>query len=132
MAIPFGGGSPTALTPALRLHGLFQGYIDAWKFASVLYLQADNAHDTLSILRQSRDGSRTTIRIHGPAANSDLILTALTGRLLLQSAIGLGCPSSLFWYNPASSSLLFHTPSGTYDVAGAIPYGYATAEAAGI
>jgi hypothetical protein len=124
--VPLGGGPPTALTPPLRPHGLFQGYVNAWKLASGLYLQADNAHDTLSIVRQLPDGSRHTVTIPGPAGISDSILTSRAGWLLLQSAIGLGGPSSLFWFNPATGSVrfIFRTPPGIYGVAGAIPYGY--------
>jgi hypothetical protein len=100
--------------------------VDAWPLGGSLYLQADNTHDTLSVIRQARDGSDHLISIPGPAGNSDAILTTRAGRLLLQSAIGPGGPSSLFWYNPATRAIqyLFRTPPGLYGVAGAIPYAY--------
>ena len=71
---PFDGGSPTAPTPALRPHGLFQGYVNAWQLDG-RHLQADNAHDTLSIVRQFRDGSRRTVTVPGPAGISDWIVS---------------------------------------------------------
>jgi hypothetical protein len=122
---PLDGARPTPLTPALRPHGLFSGYVDAWRIGGRLYLQADNAHDTLSIVQQFRGGSRRTIRIPGPAGVSDCIVTARAGRLLLQSAIGPGGPSSLFWFSPPTHAVrfVFRTPAGTYGVAGVIPYG---------
>jgi hypothetical protein len=125
--VPAGSGPPVPLTPALRPHGLFQGYIDAWQLPSGLYLLADNAHDTLSIVRQYRDGTRRTVSIPGPAGVSDSILASQAGRLLLESNIGgSGGPSSLFWYNPATGSVryILRTPPGVYGVAGAIPYRY--------
>jgi hypothetical protein len=124
--IPLGHGAPTALTPALRVHGLFAGYDAAWRIDHALYLQADNEHDTLSIVRQSADGARRTIHVPGPAGVSDDMLTARNGQLLLESAIGPGGPSSLFWLNPATGKLrfLFRAPAGHYGVAGAIPYDY--------
>ncbi len=122
----FGGCSPTALTPALRRHGLFIGYFNAWLLDGRLYLQADNAHDTLSIVRQFRDGARRTVTVPGPAGRSDFIVTAWAGRLLLWSGLGTGGPSSLFWFNPATRAIRFilRTPSDTSGVAGAIAYGY--------
>jgi len=125
--VPTRGGAPRPLTPALRPHGLFQGYIDAWKLGRRLYLEADDAHDTLSIVRQFRDGTRRTITVPGPAGVSDLIITAYRGRLLLQSNIGgPGGPSSLFWFNPVTRSIrfIFRAPAGAIGVAGAIAYGY--------
>jgi hypothetical protein len=94
------GGSPKPLTPALRAHGLFQGYFDAWRLPSGLYLQADNSHDTLSIVRQSADGSERTIQIPGSAGISDGIDTALGSRLLVDTGSGVSSTSSMFWYNP--------------------------------
>ena len=87
-------------------------------------LQADNAHDTLSIVRRSRDGTRHTIAIPGLAGISPNIVTASHGRLLLESAIGSGGPSSLFWFDPATRAtrFLIRTPPAIYGVAGAIPY----------
>jgi hypothetical protein len=124
--VPFDGGAPVALTPALRAHGLFQGYVNAWRIGRRLYLQADDAHDTLSIVRQDRDGSRHTITVPGPAGHSDMILTAFAGRLLLQSNIGTGGPVSLFWFDPATRTVrfIFRAPPETYGAADAIPYGY--------
>jgi hypothetical protein len=128
--VPIAGvGQPRPLTPALRPRGLFMGYIGAWQLPGRLYLLADNAHDTLSVVRQYRDGTRRTITIPGPDGVSDLILTSQAGRLLLQSNIGgPGGPSSLFWYNPATGSVRYivRTPPGVYGVAGAIPYRYRT------
>lgn len=123
---PAGSGAPRPLTPALRPHGLFLGYVNAWKLGRRLYLQADDAHDTLSIVRQFRDGTRHTISVPGPAGVSDAIITTYHGRLLLQSNIGPGGPSSLFWFNPATRSIrfIFRAPPGTYGVAGTIAYGY--------
>jgi len=86
-------GAPRPLTPALRSHGLFQGYVDAWKLGRKLYPQADNSHDTLAIVRQFPDGARRTITVPGPAGVSDAIITAYHGRLLLQSNIGVNSPS---------------------------------------
>jgi len=119
------GGPPKPLTPALRAHGQFQGYIDAWQLRSGLYLQADNAHDTLSIARQSPDGTRHTIRIPGPAGISDGIITTLGPRLLLWSGIGVSASDSLFWYNPATHAIryIFPTPPKTYGIAGVVPFG---------
>jgi len=124
--VPLHGGSPMPLTPALPNHGLFTGYVGAWRLPSGLYLLADNDRDTLSIVRQSPDGTRHAIHIPGAAGNSDYILTTLGPRLLLQSAIGPGGPSDLFWYNPATRAIrfLFRTPPGKYGVAGVVPYGY--------
>jgi hypothetical protein len=125
--VPSRSGAPRSLTPALRPHGLFEGYIDAWKLGRRLYLQADDAHDTLSIVRQFRGGARRTISVPGPAGVSDAIITAHRGRLLLQSNIGgPGGPSSLFWFNPATRSIrfIFRAAPGTDGVAGAIAYGY--------
>lgn len=125
--VPFDGGAPVALTPALRAHGLFQGYVNAWRVAARLYLQADDTHDTLSIVRQDRDGSRHTITVPGPAGISDAILTAFAGRLLLESNIGgPGGPSSLFWFDPATRTVrfIFRAPPNTYGAVGAIAYGY--------
>ena len=124
--VPFAGGSPRPLTPAVRAHGLFQGYVDAWRVDGALYLQADNAHDTLSIVRQSRAGSRTTIHIPGPAGISDSMLTSYRGQLLLESALGVGGPSSLFWFNPVTHAIryLLRAPAGRYGVAAVIPFGY--------
>ena len=80
----------------------------------------------LSIVRQSPDGTRRTILVPGPAGVSDAIITAYRGRLLLQSDIGPGGPSSLFWFNPSTRSIrfLFRTPPARYGVAGVIAYGY--------
>jgi hypothetical protein len=63
--------------------------------------------------------------VPGPAGVSDYMLTARHGQLLLESGIGPGGPSSLFWLNPATGKLrfLFRAPAGHYGVAGAIPYG---------
>ena len=123
--VPLHGGAPSPLTPALRPHGLFQGYVDAWRLPSGLYLQADNAHDTLSIVRQARDGTRHTIHIPRPAGTSDLITTTLGPRMLLWSGVGISPTGSLFWYNPATRTLryLFRTPPGTYGVAGVLTSG---------
>jgi hypothetical protein len=51
--------------------------------------------------------------------------TAYHRRLLLQSSTGLGAPSSLFWFNPATRLIRFivRTPPGSYGVTGAIAYG---------
>jgi len=124
--VPASRGAPKPLTPALRPHGLFQGYVDAWKLGRKLYLQADNSHDTLSIVRQFPDGTRRAITVPGPAGVSDLIITAYHGRLLLESNVGQGGPSSLFWFNPATRSIrfIFRTPPGTFGVYLAIAYGY--------
>jgi hypothetical protein len=102
------------------------GYIDAWKLGSRLYLQADNSHDTLSIVRQFRDGTRRTITVPGPAGTSDYIITAYRRRLLLQSNIGPGGPSSLFWFDPVTRTtrFIFRAPAGHYGVAGAVAYGF--------
>jgi hypothetical protein len=87
---------------------------------------SDDAHDTLSIVRQYHGGAGRTISIPGPAGVSDAIITAYHGRLLLQSNLGPGGPSSLFWFNPATRSIRFisRAPHGSYGVAGAIAYGY--------
>jgi TolB protein len=125
--VPLDGGAPVALTPALRPHGLFEGYVNAWRIARRLYLQADDAHDTLSIVRQDRDGSRHTITVPGPAGISDAILTAFAGRFLLESNMGgPGGPSSLFWFDPATRTVrfMFRAPPNTYGAVGAIAYGY--------
>jgi len=125
--VPSRSGTPRPLTPALRPHGLFQGYFDAWKVDRRLYLEADNAHDTLSIVRQFRHGARRTISVPGPARVSPAIVTAYRGRLLLQSNVGgPGGPSSLFWFNPVTRSIRFliRAPAGTYGVFDAIAYGY--------
>ncbi len=124
--VPIGGGKPIALTPALRPHGLFQGYVNAWRLPTGLYLQADNAHDTLSIVRQYRDGSEHTVTVPGPARLSDWIVTTLAGRLLLESNVGPGGPSSLFWFAPATRTIhfVFRTPPTVRGVDEAIPYGY--------
>jgi hypothetical protein len=124
--VPARGGAPKPLTPALRAHGLFQGYFDAWTLGRQLYLQADNAHDTLSIVRQFADGTRRTITVPGPAGVSDDIIAAYHGRLLLQSSIGPGGASSLFWFNPVTRAeqFIFRAPPRTYGVAGVLPYGY--------
>jgi hypothetical protein len=107
---------------------LFQGYVDAWRIGGRLYLEADNAREVGSIVRQDRDGSRHTISVPGPAGYSDNIETVFGGRLLLQSSTGAGGPSSLFWFNPATRSIqfIFRAPAQTYGVAGVIPYGYRT------
>jgi hypothetical protein len=120
------GGTPRPLTPALRPHGLFLNYVDAWTIGRKLYLQADNAHDTLFIVRQFPDGARRTITVPGRAGVSDAIITAYHGRLLLQSKIGLSGPSSLFWFNPATRSIrfIFRPSAGTRGVFTAIAYGY--------
>ncbi len=62
----------------------------------------------------------------GPAGYSDSIATVFDGRLLLQSSLGVGGPSSLFWFNPVTRTVrfIFRTPAHTYGVAGVIPYGY--------
>ena len=126
--IPFGGGSPTPLTPRLRPHGRFLGYSDAFRTRGTLYLQADIFPHVLSIDRLVRDGTRRTIRVPGPAGVSPLILAARNGRLLLQSDIGTKepRPSSLFWFNPATHAIqyLIRTPPGIYGVSGAIVLGY--------
>jgi hypothetical protein len=123
--VPVHARRPKPLTPALRSHGLFQGYIDAWRLPSGLYLQADNAHDTLSIVRQSRDGTRRTIHIPGPAGISDFIDTTFGPRLLIDTGSGVSNTSSLFWYNPATRALhyVFRTPTKIYGVFGVVPFG---------
>lgn len=124
--VPLNGGAAIALTPVLRRHGLFEGYVNAWRIAQRLYLQADNARDTLSIVRQYRDGSRHTITVPGPAGVSDEILTTFAGRLLLESNVGgPGGPNSLFWFDPAArtSRFIFRAPPNTYGAVGAIAYG---------
>ena len=120
------GGAPRPLTPVLRPHGLFEGFVDAWQLGGRLYLQADNARDTLSIVRQFADGTRRTITVPGPAGASDAIITAYHQRLLLESGIGPGGPSSLSWFSPVTRTdrIIFRAPAGTYGVAGAIAYGY--------
>ena len=127
---PPAAATPWPLTRALRPHGLFQATSsratsNAWKLGRRLYLQADDAHDTLSIVRQYRGGARRTISVPGPAGVSNAIITAYHGRLLLQSNLGQGGPSSLFWFNPVTRSIrfIFRAPPGSYGVAGAIAYG---------
>ena len=124
--VPLRGGAPKPLTPALRSHGLFLGYIDAWRLRGGLYLQADNAHDTLSIVRQFPDGTRLTIHIPGPAGISDFIATSRGPRLLLESGVGVSPSDSLFWYNPATRAIhyVFRTPPKTYGVAGVTTFGF--------
>jgi hypothetical protein len=61
---------------------------------------ADNAHEVSSIYRQNPDGCRGPITISGPAGRSDDIVATLGKRMLLWSGLGIGGPSSLFWYNP--------------------------------
>jgi TolB protein len=123
--VPMRGGPPRPLTPALRAHGLFQGYFDAWRLPSGLYLQADDAHDTLSIVRQSRDGAEHTIHIPGPAGVSDFIDTALGSRLLIDTGSGVSNTSSLFWYNPATRAIhyVFRTPPQIRGVYGVVTFG---------
>jgi hypothetical protein len=123
--VPMRGGPPKPLTPALRAHGLFQGYIDAWRLPSGLYLEADNAHDTPSIVRQSPDGAEHTIHIPGPAGVSDFINTALGSRLLINSGLGVTNTSSLFWYNPATHAIhyVFQTPPQIRGVFGVVTFG---------
>jgi len=126
--VPLDGGPPVPATPALRPHGLFQGYVNAWRIGGRLYLEADNAREVVSIVRQDRDGSRHAISVPGPAGYSDDIATVFGGRLLLQSNLGIGGPWSLFWFNPATRtvSFIFRAPAHAYGVAGVIPYGYRT------
>lgn len=123
--VPMNGSPPKPLTPALRAHGLFQGYFDAWRLPSGLYLQADNSHDTLSIVRQSADGSERTIQIPGSAGISDGIDTALGSRLLVDTGSGVSSTSSMFWYNPATRAIhyVFRTPPKTYGVFGVVTFG---------
>jgi hypothetical protein len=125
--VPAGSGTPKPLTPALRPHGQFFGYVDAWTTDGGLYLQADDDTSTLSIVRQSADGARHSITVPGPAGVSDAIITAYRGQLMLQSNIGgPGGPSSLFWFNPVTRSVRFivRARPATYGVYGVIPYGY--------
>jgi len=124
--VPMHGGKPKPLTPALRSHGLFLGYVDAWRLPNGLYLQADNARDTLSIVRQSPDGSRRTIRIPGSAGLSDFIETAVGPRLLIETGVGVSASDSLFWYNPATRAIryVFRTPPKTYGVSGVATFGF--------
>ena len=123
--VPIDGGKPAALTPARRPHGLFEGYVNAWRLPTGLYLQADDAHDTLSIVRQYRDGSEHAVHVPGPASVSDWIVAARAGRLLLQSNSGRVGPSSLFWFAPAAGAIhfVFQTPPAVYGVYQAIPFG---------
>jgi hypothetical protein len=124
--VPAIGARPRPLTPALRPHGLFEGYVDAWPFSRRLYLQADNAHDMLSIVCQFPDGTRRTIKVPGTPGDSDAIITAYHQRLLVESSVGTGGSSSLFWFNPVTRTeqFIFRAPAGTYGVFQAIPYGY--------
>lgn len=123
--VPVHAGAPKPLTPALRSHGLFIGYFDAWQLPSGLYLQADDAHDTLSVVHQSPYGTRRTIRIPGPAGLSDFIDTALGRRLLIDTGSGVSSTSSLFWYNPVTRAIqyVFRTPPKTRGVFGVVPFG---------
>ena len=122
------GGSPTALTPRLRMNRRFLGYADAVRTRGTVYLQADIFPNVRSIVRLAPDGTRHTIRIPGPAGVSPQIVTARNGRLLLQSDVGTKepRPSSLFWFNPATHAIqyLIRTPPGIYGVCGAIVLGY--------
>jgi hypothetical protein len=126
--IPSGGGSPTALTPRLRMTRRFLGYADAFRARRTLYLQALIFPNLRSIVRLDRDGTRHTISVPGPAGVSPQIITARNGRLLLQSRVGTKSPgpSSLFWFNPATHGIqyLIRTPPGAYGVCGAIVLGY--------
>jgi hypothetical protein len=120
-------GTPKPLTPAIRPHGQFFGYVDAWTTDGMLYLQAEDDTSTLSIVRESADGARHTITIPGPAGISDAIITAYRGQFMLQSNIGgPGGPSSLFWFNPVTRSIryIIRARPATYGVRGVIPYGY--------
>lgn len=123
--VPMHGGRPKPLTPALRAHGLFQGYVDAWSLPSGLYLQADNSHDTLSIVRQSPSGTEHTIHIPGPAGISDFIDTALGSRLLIDTGLGVSNTSSLFWYNPSTRAIryVFQTPPTTRGISSVVTFG---------
>jgi hypothetical protein len=122
-SFPFNGGTPVPLTPALLPHGLFQGYFDAWQISGRVYLQAENARGTGSVVRQYRDGARRTISVPGPAGPDAGIITAYHGQLLLQSSVG---PGALFWFNPRTRSVhfIFRPPAGAYGVGWDIPYGY--------
>ena len=126
--IPFGGGSPKALTPRLRPHGRFLGYFNAFRTRGTVYLQADNFPDVRSIVRLARDGTQDTINVPGPAGVSPQIITARNGRLLVRSDVGTKAPGpgSLFWLNPATHGIqyLIRTPPGIYGVYGALVLGY--------
>jgi hypothetical protein len=122
--VPLHGRSPRPLTAAIRPHGGFNGYDDAWQLGSDVYLQGDSGPDeTLTVIRQGHG----LVTVPGPGGVSPAILTANAGQLLLWSNIGgPGGPSSLFWFNPGTGAehFLFRAPAGVYGVAGAIPYGY--------
>jgi hypothetical protein len=124
--VPAAGGAPRPLTPALPPLGHFQGYVGAWTVGTRLYLQAEDDLSNLSIVQQSRDGARQTITVPGPAGNSDAIITAHAGQLLLWSNIGPGGPSSLFWFNPMTRAVrfLFRAKQGTAGISGVVAYGY--------
>jgi hypothetical protein len=120
------GGAPRPLTPALRPHGQFEGYLNAWTLGRRLYLQAVQASGAVSIVRQYPRGGRRTVPVPGRDGVSDGIITADRGRLLLQSDVGLGGPSALFWFNPVTGArqVVFRAPAGAVGVVSVLPFGY--------
>jgi hypothetical protein len=94
--VPPGSGAPGPLTPAPRPHGLFLGYVDVWKLGRRLYLQADNAYDTLSIARQFRDVGLAHGAPQGPVGASQRMVASPHVPVGLVDTAQVGDPASIW------------------------------------
>jgi hypothetical protein len=111
---PTNGARPVALTP-VRKAGFDLGDIGAWKLSSGLYLQSLGACGTLEINKQAKNGSVTRVTVPG-AADSPVVITATTSRLLVWQRGCEGSGGQLVWFNPATKAEKWLTKTGSRQV----------------
>jgi hypothetical protein len=101
--VPVSGATPTALTP-VRTGGPDLGDIDAWHFASGLYVQALGACGTQFIGKQASNGKVTVVNVpHSPGNN---VVVATSGdRMLVREFSACTSRSSVVWFNPATRAV---------------------------
>jgi len=101
--VPVSGATPTALTP-VRTGGTDLGDVDAWRFASGLYVQALGACGTQFIGKQAANGKVTVVNVpHSPGNN---VVVATSGdRMLVREFSACGPRTSVVWFNPATRAV---------------------------
>lgn len=123
--VPAGGGPATQLTPPRSSSGPDLGDTNAYQLSSGLYLQALGPCGVTFIARAQPDGSAKTVSVPGTSGTSNLMLTAVSGRLLVRAWTDCGGGTALLWFNPASNSIqwLIRPPAKVEGVLDAIPFG---------
>lgn len=101
--VPVSGATPTALTP-VRTGGPDLGDVDAWHFASGLYVQALGACGTQFIGKQAANGKVTAVNVPHSPGNNVVVATA-GNRMLVREFTACNPASSLVWFNPATRAV---------------------------